>query len=111
MPSLCPRWLCRILYVSVVLLTVFQWVVCVKALSQCVMLLSSPYTSLSILQEGLVLLCVPLILAVLVINLGFAQIFLADCPLGLVSCIVERALVVLPLNICTLACGSFLFFI
>ena len=108
MQWLCLRWVYVLLYAVVVLLTVSQWVVFVKAVMQLFVLMSSPYTSLSLLNEGLIVLCVPLVLAVLLINLCYVQLFTVYARQG-IHRILDYAAIILPLNVCTLACGSFLF--
>lgn len=110
MQWLCLRWVHVLLYAVVVLLTVSQWVVFVKAVMQLFVLMSSPYTSLSLLNEGLIVSSVPLVLAVLLINLRYVQLFTVYTRQG-IHRILDNAVFILPLNVCTLACGSFLFFI
>ncbi len=110
MQRLCLRWVYVLLYAVVMLLTVSQWVVFVKAVMQLFVLMSSPYTSLSLLNEGLIVSSVPLVLAVLLINLCYVQLFTVYTRQG-IHRILDHAAIILPLNVCTLACGSFLFFI
>ena len=105
---------CEAIYGILIFFTALLAAMFIKALFSFFVLMSSPYSTMSIFTEGLVALSVPLALCMIALNLYYLvkyDQFLTYYRGGQRGQrLVDHSIILLPLNVCTLACGSFLFF-